>query len=111
MAGLIEKSLLLGLGVMTLTRDKAVQVVNRLVEEGEVKRHEAPNIIDKLVARGEEEREELRRLVREEFDKLNLNVSPPASRKDVEELSQKIDELATKIEQLAGKKPAKKQAS
>ena len=110
MAGLIEKSLLLGLGVMTLTRDKAVQVVNKLVEEGEVKRQEAPNIIDKLVARGEEEREELRRLVREEFDKLNINVSP-ASRKDVKELGQKIDKLATKIEQLAGKKPAKKQAS
>jgi polyhydroxyalkanoate synthesis regulator phasin len=97
MAGLIEKSLLLGLGVMTLTRDKAVQVVNKLVEEGDVKRHEAPNIVDKLVARGEEEREELRRLVREELDKHHLNV-PLATRKDIEELSRKIDELATKIE-------------
>lgn len=104
MARLIEKSLLLGLGVLTLTRDKVVQVVNSLIEEGEVKPEEAPNIIDRLVARGETEREELRKLVRDELDKTRF----VASRKDVEELSQKIDELAAKVEELAGKKPAKK---
>lgn len=107
MTGLLEKSLLLGLGVLTLTRDKVVQVVNRLVEEGEIRPEEAPGIVDKLVARGETEREELRRLVREELDKVRINV-PLASRKDIEELSQKIDELATKVETLAGKKQAKK---
>ena len=97
MAGLLEKSLLLGLGVLTLTRDKAVEVVNKLVEEGEVKKHEAPNVVDKLVARGEEERETLRKLVREELDKFNLSM-PLATRKDVEELSRKIDGLASKLE-------------
>jgi polyhydroxyalkanoate synthesis regulator phasin len=97
MAGLLEKSLLLGLGVLTLTRDKAVEVVNNLVEEGEVKKHEAPNVVDKLVARGEEERETLRKLVREEIDKFNLSM-PLATRKDVEELSRKLDELAAKLE-------------
>ena len=105
MAGLIERSLLLGLGVLTLTRDKVVQFVDKLIEEGEVKPEEAPNIVDKLVTRGEEEREELRKLVREELDKARF----VASRKDIEELSQKIDELTAKVEELAGKKPAKKQ--
>ena len=97
MAGLFEKSLLLGLGVLTLTRDKAVEVVSKLVEEGEVKKHEAPNVVDKLVARGEEERETLRKLVREELDKFNLSM-PLATRKDVEELSRKIDGLVAKLE-------------
>ncbi len=103
MARLIEKSLLLGLGVLTLTRDRVVQVVAKLVEEGEVKADEAPSVIDKLVARGEEEREELRKLVRQELDKLRIGM-PLASRKDIEELSQKIDELAAKVERLAKKK-------
>lgn len=103
MARLIEKSLLLGLGVLTLTRDRVVQVVNKLVEEGEVKADEAPSVIDKLVARGEEEREELRKLVRQELDKLRIGM-PLASRKDIEGLSQKIDELAAKVERLAKKK-------
>jgi hypothetical protein len=34
-----------------------------------------------------------------------------ASRKDIEELNQKIDELTAMVEELAGKKPTKKQAS
>jgi polyhydroxyalkanoate synthesis regulator phasin len=104
---LIEKSMLLGLGVLTLTKEKVVQAVNSLVEEGEVKAEEAPGIIDRLVTRGEEEREELRRLMREELDKLRVH-TPMVARKDFEELSKKIDDLAARIDELAGKKPEKK---
>ena len=107
MARLLEKSLLFGLGVLTLTRDRVVQVVNSLVEEGEVRPDDAPSIVDRLVARGEAEREELRKLVRRELDKAHAGM-PLASRKDIEELSQKIDELAVKVEELADKKSAKK---
>ena len=108
MAGLIERSLLLGLGVLTLTRDKVVRFVNKMVEEGEVKPEEAPGIVDRLVARGEEDREALRKLMREEIDKIH-GTMPVASRKDIDELNQKIDELTAMVEELAGKKPTKKQ--
>ena len=106
MAGLLERGLLLGLGVLTLTRDKVKEFVDKLVEEGEVKPEEAPSVIDRLVARGEREREELRKLVREELDRVT-----PISRRDIEELSRKIDELAVKVEELAGKKTTEKQTS
>jgi polyhydroxyalkanoate synthesis regulator phasin len=109
MAGWIEKGMLLGLGVLTLTRDKVVQFVNKLVEEGEIKPEEAPGIVDRLVTRGEEDRETLRKLMRDELDKIRSSV-PVASRKDIEALNQKIDELTAMIEELAGKKPTKKQA-
>jgi polyhydroxyalkanoate synthesis regulator phasin len=109
MAGLVEKSLLLGLGVLTLTRDKVVQFVNRMVEEGEVKPEEAAGIVDRLVTRGEEEREELRKMVERELDRVRTGM-PLASRKDIEELSHKIDDLAARIDELAGQKAAKKQA-
>lgn len=104
MAGWIEKSLLAGVGVLTLTRDRVKQFVDKLVKEGEVKPEEAPGIVDRLVTRGETEREELRKQVRQELDRL-----VPASRQDVEELNRKMDELAAQIEKLADKKPAKKQ--
>jgi len=107
MVRLIERSVLLGLGVLTLTRDKVVQAVNSLVEEGEVKAEEAPTIIDRLVARGEEEREALRKLVRDELDKLHVNM-PVASHKDIDELGRKIDELSARLDKLAGNKPEKK---
>ncbi|MCP4541255.1 MAG: hypothetical protein GY832_29335 [Chloroflexi bacterium] len=100
---LIEKSVLFGLGVLTLTKEKVVQAVNSLVEEGEVKAEEAPGIIDRVVARGEEEREELRKLMREELDKLRVR-GPMVSHKDIEDLGQKIDDLAARIDEMAGKK-------
>jgi len=105
MAKWIKKSLLLGLGVLTLTHDRVVRFVDGLVEEGEVRPEEAPGVIDRLVARGEEEREELRKLVRQELDRVI-----PVSRQDIEELNRKIDELAARVEELAGRKGTKKQA-
>jgi polyhydroxyalkanoate synthesis regulator phasin len=104
---LIEKGMLLGLGVLTLTREKVVQAVNSLVEEGEVEAEEAPTIIDRLVSRGEEERKELRKMMREELDRRRITMSV-ASRKDIEALSQKIDELAARIDELTGEKTGKK---
>ena len=101
MAKLIEKSLLMGLGMLTLTRDKVRQFVDKLVEEGDIKPEEAPDIINKLVERGETEREELRKLVRQELDKARAGVSP-ATRKDIEALDQKIGELAAQVKELAG---------
>jgi polyhydroxyalkanoate synthesis regulator phasin len=109
MAGLIEKSILFGLGLLTVTHDKVREFVDKLVEEGDVKAEEAPGVVDRLVARGEEEREALRKMVRQELDKTRTSI-PLVSRKDIEELSKKIDALTAKVELLAGEKPAKKQA-
>ncbi|MEA3340687.1 MAG: hypothetical protein U9R15_12025 [Chloroflexota bacterium] len=108
MAGLIERGMLAGLGMLTLTRDKVSHFVDKLVEDGEVRPEEAPGIVDRLVTRGEEERDELRKLVRQELDKARSSV-PVIVRKDIEELSQKIDELTARIDDLAGRKPTKKQ--
>jgi len=102
MVGWIEKSLLVGVGVLTLTRDRVKQFVDKLVEEGEVEPEEASGIVDKLMARGETEREELRKLVRQELDRLI-----PVSRQDTEELKRELDELTAQIEKLAGEKPKK----
>jgi len=111
MAGLIEKSILAGVGMFALTRDKVVRLVDDLVKEGAVAPEESRRLVDKLVARGEEEREELRKMVRQEVDKARSGVTP-ASRQDIEELNRKIDELTARVEKLA-KKPAsgKKEAS
>ena len=102
MTGWIEKSVLAGLGVLTLTRDKVTRFVDKLVKEQEVAPEDAPGIVDRLVARGEEEREELRKLVRQELDRLTL-----ASRQDIEDLNRKLDELAAQVEKAAAEQPKK----
>ena len=54
MTNLVEKALSLGGGALAMTRDKATEIINGLVEKGEVKREEAQALIDDLVARGQE---------------------------------------------------------
>ena len=99
MTKLIERSLLLSLGALTLTREKVAQFADKLVAEREVKPSDAPGVIDRLVGRGEEEREALRKLVRSEVERLT-----PVSRQDIEELKQQVDVLAKQVGKLAGKK-------
>ncbi len=94
MTGLLEKTMLLGLGVLTLTRDKVKSAIDELVEEKEVEPEEARRLIDALVDKGEEEREELRRMIRQEMDKVK-----PITRKEFNELSQKIDDLMARMEE------------
>lgn len=96
MAGLLEKTLLMGLGVLTLTREKVKQAVDELVEEEEVEPEEARRLVDTLVAKGEREREGLRKLVREELDSVR-----PVTHKEFDQLNQKVDRLLAKVEELA----------
>lgn len=92
----LERSLLFGLGLLTVTREKVVQFVDKLVEEGEVRAEEAPKVVERLVARGEEEREALRKMIREEVARW-----APPSRQDVEDLKRRVDELAARVEELS----------
>jgi len=93
---LLERTLLFGLGILTLTREKVTQFVEKLVEEGEVCAEEAPKVVERIIARGEEEREALRKMVRQEIER-----RAPPSRQDVEELRKKVDELAQRLEELS----------
>lgn len=95
MANILEKSLLMGLGALTLTRDKVKEAVNALVEDEEVEPEDARKLIDALVARGEKERDELRKIVRHEVERVR-----PVTRQEFEELGQRVDDLAARIERL-----------
>jgi len=96
MANLLEKTLLMGLGVFTLTREKVREAINELVEEEGVEPEEAQKLADALITKGEKEREELRALIRQEVDRVT-----PVSRNEFEALNQRVADLADRIDQLA----------
>ena len=97
MANILEKTLLMGLGVFTLTRVKVREAVNELIEEEGVEPEEAEKLADALVSKGEKEREELRNMIRQEVDRVK-----PVTRKEFEALKQQVEELADSIDQLEG---------
>ena len=97
MVNFIEKRLLLGLGALTLTRERVGHLVNKLIKEGQVSPEEAPGVVSRLVVRGEEERETLRGIIREEIEKTRSSVTP-VSRRDIKELERRVDRLAEKLD-------------
>jgi polyhydroxyalkanoate synthesis regulator phasin len=96
MANILEKTLLIGLGVFTLTREKVREAVNELVEEEGVEPEEAERLADALVSKGEKEREELRGMIRQEVNRVR-----PVTRQEFDALKGQVDDLADRIDQLA----------
>lgn len=64
----LERSMLFGIGLFALTREKARAVAEELVKQGHAARDEVTQVTEELVKRGEEERGALRKMVREEID-------------------------------------------
>ena len=66
MKTLVERSILASIGVLSLTREKAQEIVDALVERGDTKREDAKDLVNRLAERGEEERAAMRKLIRDE---------------------------------------------
>jgi polyhydroxyalkanoate synthesis regulator phasin len=105
MANVLEKTLLMGLGVFTLTREKVKEAVNELVEEEGVEPEEAQKLADALVTKGEEERRKLRHELRGMIRQEVSRVKPVTQRQfeglkqEFEALKEDVGDLAERIEQ------------
>ena len=86
---LIERSFLAGIGLLSMTHEKAQKIVDELTQRGEVQKGEAKDWVEQLVHRGEEERQAIRKLIHDEvksaLDELGL-----ATKDDIQELAAKV---------------------
>ena len=85
MKSLLEKGFLAGIGLLSMTREKAQKVMEELTHEGELQRHEMKEWVDQLSDRGEEERQALRKLVRDEVKKV-LDEMGLATKDDIQKV-------------------------
>jgi polyhydroxyalkanoate synthesis regulator phasin len=88
MKTLLEKGFLAGLGLLSMTREKAQKVVEELTHEGELQKSEMKQWVDQLSDRGEEERQALRKLIRDEMKKV-LDEVGFATKEDIQKLLDK----------------------
>jgi polyhydroxyalkanoate synthesis regulator phasin len=88
MKTLFERGLLVGLGLLSMTREKAQKVVEELTHEGELQKGEMKQWVDQLSDRGEEERQALRKLIRDEMKKV-LDEVGFATKEDIQKLLDK----------------------
>ena len=90
MKSVLEKGFLVGIGLLSMTREKAQNVIEELTHEGELQKNEAKQWVDQLSSRGEEERQALRKLVRDEVKKV-LDEMGLATKDDIQKLLEKQD--------------------
>ncbi len=88
MTSIFEKGFLVGMGLLSMTREKAQQVIEELSHEGEVQKGEMKQWVDELSDRGEEERQALRKLIRDEVKKV-LDEMGLATKEDIQKLLEK----------------------
>ena len=88
MKSLLEKSFLVGTGLLSMTREKAQQVIEELSQEGEFQKNEVKDLVDQLSSRGEEERQALRKLIRDEMKKV-MDEMGLATKDDIQKLLEK----------------------
>jgi polyhydroxyalkanoate synthesis regulator phasin len=94
---LLEQSVLMGLGAVSLTRETAQNLVDEMVKRGQAQREEASEMVEQLIKRGEKERNALRRLIREEVQEVLKELQLP-THADMKAIEKKLDALLQKLE-------------
>jgi|YNPNPStandDraft_1061719.scaffolds.fasta_scaffold02525_7 poly(hydroxyalkanoate) granule-associated protein len=95
----LRKVLLAGIGAVALAQDEAENLLNRLVERGEIAEADARKLVQEVKARRQQEikkvEEELDKRVAEVLQRMNV-----PTKADLESLSAQIAELTRKVEKL-----------
>ncbi len=94
---LMEQSLLMGLGAVSLTRETAQNLVDEMVKRGQAQREEAGDMVEQLVQRGEKQRNALRQLIRDEVQAVIRELQLP-THADMKAIEQKLDAILQKLE-------------
>jgi len=87
-----KKAMLLGLGVISLTKEKAEEAVDDLIKRGEVSREERFKMVDKLLKEAEKQEEELSGKISEIVQKAIAKIGL-ATKKDLEDVSNRLTEI------------------
>lgn len=112
MLDLVRKAALAGIGVMTLTEEKARKIIDELVEQGQVSSEEGESLVKEMMSKFESSKGELEGKIKENVSEIfrKMDLVP---RKDLASAEEKIQQLEKRIAELEkGKgKGAKEDAS
>jgi polyhydroxyalkanoate synthesis regulator phasin len=95
----IRKSILMGLGLMSASKEKVEEIVDELVKKGQVSKDEKAeyvrDILDKAEKRGDEIRETIDKKVDEAIARIR-----PKTQEELENLNKKYDQLEVQVRKL-----------
>ena len=103
MAGFMENVLLMGIGMFDLTKEKASEVADDLVDRGKMSKSDAKEVADKLTEVAEKQQEVVMKTVNKETDRAIKNAGV-ATKDDVAALHAEIAELKEIVASMAAEK-------
>ncbi len=98
-----RKLLLASLGVIELTRETMESIIRELIKKGEVSREEGRGLIEEILRKGEEGKKNLEDKLETKIVKTMEKLNIP-TKKEIQELGEKIETLTEKIEGIAKSK-------
>jgi polyhydroxyalkanoate synthesis regulator phasin len=90
--GMLDLLLSLGWGTISMTWEKAEQLVQKLVFKGDIKKEDAKKMINLLVERGEKERQEFKEYVSKEVARI-LQINNTVTRGEFSALQERVNNL------------------
>lgn len=97
-----KKALLAGLGLFDLTKEKAEKIVGDLVKRGELAKGDEATAVKELLKGHDQRMKKLKEKIDERVEKFAKKIKG-VEKKDLEELSKRIDQLARAVEKLEQK--------
>ena len=96
MLDIIKKSIYLGLGAASVTKEKVESLIDELIEKGQLAKEEKPKIVQEILDRIEkEEKEVLEKIkiyVREAVESIGIS-----TQEDIKKLREQIQKLEKKL--------------
>ena len=88
----VNEMLMMGLGAVAFTKEKAQEVADELVKKGKIASEESSAVAEEIAEKGKKTKTELSKLIKSEIKKSveNLNL---ATADDIDRLEKKIEEL------------------
>ena len=93
---IIRKTMLLGLGLISLTKEKAEGVVDDLVKRGEVASEDRYKVVDSLLKEAEKQEEEFTRKMTKSVQKVVADLGLP-TKKDMDEVLKTLKSIEARL--------------
>lgn len=92
---LIKKTMLTGIGLAAITKDKVEELAKELTEKGDISEKEGEELVDELLKKSEQTRKDLETKIEDMVSKV-LKKMDLATKKDITRLAEKIKHLEQK---------------
>ncbi len=103
MLELSKKLLLAGIGAAVLTKERIEGIVRELIKQGEISKEEGIKLVKEVLQKGEEMQKTLEAKIEVGINKAMERLNIP-TRKEIQELREKLEKLIKKVEGITKKK-------